>query len=130
MFKQRDDHTQLLSTSLPIHTVNQRILLKLDMMQHQYLHTLFPHFYLFYIYFFSFGALHPKGPHIFFYQSRLALHPKGPHMINLGDPCKRHWRESKATFLVAKSAQVGQLEDASFPGVVCYNINSTQCSNS
>jgi hypothetical protein len=53
--------------------------LKLAMMQHQFLpqgflpitHTFSPHIYLFYIYFFSFGTLHPKGPHIFFYQSQL-----------------------------------------------------------
>jgi hypothetical protein len=59
------------------------------MMQQQFLpqgllpitHTFSPHIYLFYMYFFSFGGLHPKGPHIFFYQSRPDLHPKGPHIF-------------------------------------------------
>jgi hypothetical protein len=63
--------------------------LTLAMTQHEFLppgflpitHTFFPHIYLFYIYFFSSGALHPKGPHIFFYQSRPALRPKGPHIF-------------------------------------------------
>jgi hypothetical protein len=63
--------------------------LKLDMTQQQFspqaflpiTHTFTPHIYLFYIYVFSFWALHPKEPHIFFYQSRPALHPKGPHIF-------------------------------------------------